>query len=220
MNNVWIDADLTKDTDTDGNIANDTDSLNPTTSYGIKKGTTVYHLDIGPFDTLFTKKVRLFAEDGNGNISSKDLTLTVYPPVPEIQSLSGVIVSGDLSEVLAGEPIDIFRLRNGTLSRIEPAKIDGVKTVESGVFTIPTKNTNGIILTESGKTIATIDERTGKISLEDTSFHIAVVPASESSPLLIQVLSPTKNLVFSESIDISTVPNIELLSSLDFATGA
>lgn len=80
--------DLTKDTDGDGNAQNDRDSLDTGSIYGVKKGNTLLDLDIGPFDTLFTKKVKLFAEDGNGNVSSKDLTLIVYPPVPEIRSLS------------------------------------------------------------------------------------------------------------------------------------
>lgn len=57
VSNVWVDADLTKDTDGDGNIANDKDSLDPNTSYGIKKGNTLYNLEIGPFDMLFTKKI-------------------------------------------------------------------------------------------------------------------------------------------------------------------
>lgn len=100
MDKVWVDADLTRDTDGDGDMKNDKDSLDSGTRYGIKRGNAVSDLIIGPFDTLFTKKVRLFAEDGNGNISSKDITLTVYPPVPDIKTLSGNIVSGSLNEIL------------------------------------------------------------------------------------------------------------------------
>lgn len=100
MENLWIDSDLTKDTDGDGDTKNDKDSLDIATPYGIKKGNSLLDLNIGPFDTLFTKKIQLFTKDGNGNISSKDLTLTVYPPVPEIQSLSGTTVYGTLNEIL------------------------------------------------------------------------------------------------------------------------
>lgn len=219
VENVWIDADLTKDTDSDGDIANDKDSLGLATSYGIRKGNTVYNLEIGPFDALFTKKVRLFAQDGNGNISSKDLVLTVYPPVPEIQSLSGSVISGDLNEVLGGEPIDIYRLRNGTIARIEPTGSGSIKTAENGAFALGTKDTSGIILTQSGKTIARVDERTGKITLEDTSFEIAVVGATKDSPLQVQVLSQSKKAVFSEKIDVSAVADIEPVSSFDRVTG-
>lgn len=37
VNNIWIDADLTHDTNGDGDMKNDTDSLDPNTIYGIKK---------------------------------------------------------------------------------------------------------------------------------------------------------------------------------------
>lgn len=219
VDNVWVDADLTKDTDSDGDTTNDRDSLDIATSYGIKKGNTLYDLDIGPFDTLFTKKIRLFAEDGNGNISSKDLTITVYSPVPEIQSLSGTIVSGDLDEVLGDEPVDIYRLRNGSFVRIEPASGDSDKTAQDGTFHLTAKNASGIILTQSGKTIARIDERTGKIVLEDSSFEIGVTGASKNSPMLLQVLSSGKKSVFSEKIDMSAVSNIESVSDFDQAAG-
>ncbi|NCP76955.1 hypothetical protein GW830_02325 [bacterium] len=175
IDSVWIDADQTKDTDGDGDMKNDKDSLDSNSSYGIKKGNTIYDLNIGPFDTLFTKKITLFTKDGNGNISSKDLTLTVYPPVPNIESITGSIVSGRLDETLGDEPVDIFRLRNGVITRIESTKSNSGLTRTDGTFHLPTKDTNGIVLTESGNTIATINERTGKITLDDTSFHIAVV---------------------------------------------
>lgn len=216
VDNIWFDTDLTKDTDGDGDSKNDRDSLDSNSLYGIKEGNTIYDLVIGPFDTLFTKKIRLFAEDGNGNISSKDLTLTVYPPVPEIRSISGNTVSGNLNEILGNEPIDIFRLRNGTLARIGS---DSTKTAENGTFALSTKATSGAILTQSGKNIATIDERSGKISLEDTSFQVAVIPASKDSKLQIQVLSSDKKVVYSESINISTVSNIEQVPNFDRITG-
>ena len=214
-----MDSDITKDTDGDGDVKNDKDSLDSATAYGIKKGNTAFDLDIGPFDSLFTKKIRLFAEDGNGNVSFKDITLNVYSPIPEIQTFSGNVVSGNLNEVLTNEPVDVFRLRNGAMSRIEPTTGSDSKTTDGGVFVLTSKERNGVILTQSGKTIATIDERTGKISLEDTSFQVAIIPATTSSPLQIQVLSPSKQVIFSEKVDISTVSNIEQVSDFDGITG-
>lgn len=97
---VYVDTDLTKDTDSDGNIINDADSLDPRNISLIKQGKTIFDLEIGAFDSLFVKKIRLYAEDENGNVSSKDLTLVVYAPIPEIQSTSGSIVSGAINESL------------------------------------------------------------------------------------------------------------------------
>jgi hypothetical protein len=215
VKNIWVDMDLTKDTDGDGDGKNDKDSLDPSTPYGVRQGKVFSDIDIGPFDTLFTKKIQLFAEDGNGNTSSKSLTFTVYPPVPEIQSLSGSSISGKLNEVLGGEPIDVFRLRNGVLTRIQPEKTDTIKTTESGIFTLFKKDTSGIVLTQSGKNIANIDEQTGKITLEDTSFEIVVVPANKDSPLNIQILDTDKKVIFSEKIKIPSTSNINIVSGFD-----
>lgn len=214
VNKVWIDADLATDTDGDGNVANDADSLDSSSPYGIRKGNSIYHLEIGPFDTLFTKKVRLFAQDGNGNTSSKDLTLTVYSPVPEIQSFSGSRISGMLDETLGGEPIDIFRLRNGTLSRIDSVG----STSSDGTFSLATNSGEGIVLSQSGNTIATINERTGRIALENSSFRIAVREATSTSPLSIDILSPSGTVAFSENIDLSTVSNLQQVLDLDTVT--
>ncbi|MBP9812037.1 hypothetical protein KBC86_01535, partial [Candidatus Gracilibacteria bacterium] len=221
VDNVWVDMDLTKDTNGDGDVTNDKDSLDPSTAFGAKKGSTIYHLNIGPFDTLFTKKVRLFAEDGVGNVSSKDLVFTVYPPIPEIRSLTGTKISGDLSEVLKDEPVDIFRLRNNILTRIPSTSLDTAKTSANGTFSFMTNATKGIVLTQSGRTIANIDERTGKIELEDnTSFHIAVIPAtSQGGPMQIQVQDSSNKPVFSEKINISPTSNIEGVSDLSVVTG-
>lgn len=143
----------------------------------------------------------------------------MYPPVPAIQSLSGSHVSGDMNEVLGGEPIDIFRLRNGTLARIEPTQSGSIQTAENGVFTLIAKDTSGIILTQSGKTIARVDERTGKIVLDDTSFRIIAVPADAGSPLRIQVQDASKKTLFSENINVSAISHIEQASSIDSVTG-
>lgn len=219
IDNVWMDMDLTKDTDGNGDPRDDKDTLDMSNPYGVKKWNTLYDFSIGPFDTLFTKKTRLYTEDGNGNISSKDITLTVYAPVPTIQSLSGTVVSWDLNEALAWEPIDIFRLRNGVLARIELNTIDSSKTKLDGTFDLLTKGANGIVLTQSGKTIATIDERTGKISLEDTSFQIQVISATKDTPMQIQILSPSKQVIYTEKIDISSVFHLESTPNLDTASG-
>ena len=103
--------------------------------------------------------------------------------------------------MLAGEPVDVFRLRNKTLTRIKTADEGATsKTQSNGEFTLQARDVSGIILTKSGKTIATIDERTGKIDLDDTTFQVVVSAASEDNPMTIQVLSPENKLVFSERI--------------------
>lgn len=168
---------------------------------------------------LSKKKIRLYTEDNNKNISFGDITLEVYAPIPDIQTISGTMVSGILNESLTNEPIDIFRLRNNIMTRIQPTISGGIRTENNGSFTLLSNNTSDIILTRSGNNIATINEKTGKISLEDTSFHIAVIPASAISPLQIEILTANNTVVFSEKIDISTASNIERVSNFDQLTG-
>lgn len=120
---------------------------------------------------------------------------------------------------MASEPVDIFRLRNNTLTRIKSADGETSKTTENGTFTLQTKDTSGVILTQSGKTIATIDERTGKISLEDTSFQVSVSAANKDAPMRIQVLSPDKHVIFSEKIEMGTISHLEQVTGVDGISG-
>lgn len=115
--------------------------------------------------------------------------------------------------------MDVFRLRNGVLSRIESSDINASRTKSDGTFDLQTKDTSGIVLSQSGKTIATIDERTGKISLEDTSFQIKVTGATKDAPMQIQVLSGTNQIIYSEKINISSASRIESVANLDGITG-
>lgn len=141
---AWIDADLGVDSDGDKNTSNDKDSNNPNSTFHIK-GDGAYKFTFGPFDSLFTKTIRLFASDTAGNTSQKDIRLTVYSPIPDITSVSGSIVSGKLNESLQGEPIDLFRYRNGGLVRLQTDETKS-KTASGGTFDIPTRTGSGLVL--------------------------------------------------------------------------
>lgn len=125
-----------------------------------------------------------------------------------------------MNEVLKGEPIDLFRLRNGALTRIHSATGDILETTENGSFNIIASKTSGIVLSESGTIIATINERTGKIALDNnTAFQVSATPANKDSPLQIQVLDSEKKVIFTEKMNISQVTNIEQASNFDSLSG-
>jgi len=65
----------------------------------------------GPFSDIRTRKIILKALDGNGNESQKSFTLSVYAPIPQIDTMSSGSVSGFLENRIDGEPIDIMRYR-------------------------------------------------------------------------------------------------------------
>lgn len=121
--------------------------------------------------------------------------------------------------MLGDEPVDVFRLRNENLSRIDTTGSGFTKTTTDGAFALVSSGRDGVVLTQSGRTIATIDERTGKISLEDTSFQVRVTPATQDAPLQLEILSPTEKVVFSERIDVSSVGVLQSVPNFDALSG-
>lgn len=53
--------------------------------------------------------------DGNGNIRDRKFTLSVFAPIPKIESIERTrVLSGSIDIPVALEPIDIMRYRNGS----------------------------------------------------------------------------------------------------------
>jgi hypothetical protein len=76
-------------------------------------------LNIGPFLTLGNREIKLKVTDDLGNIAYKNITLSVYAPIPSLVSASLGQFTGTLDEAISREPIDVFRVRAGSpLSRI------------------------------------------------------------------------------------------------------
>ncbi len=81
---VWIDTDLAKDSDEDGNTQNDDDRDRVAISLSPAK----IGLTFGPYEELFERNVKIFVEDNNGNIAAKEVPLEVYAPIPDISDIS------------------------------------------------------------------------------------------------------------------------------------
>jgi len=64
ISDIWVDLDLQTDSDNDGNAINDRD----TDKVSIKKTLNEISITFGPYEELFTKRIRISAEDNNGNI--------------------------------------------------------------------------------------------------------------------------------------------------------
>lgn len=104
--------------------------------------------------------------------------------------------------------------------RIEPANPDSIKTLTGGIFEIGTKDGGaGVTLQKSGKKIASINERTGKISLDNaTDFSISVVPATGIYPMKIEIVDSNGKAIFSERMNLSSDMNIEKASQNETIT--
>ncbi len=86
--------------------------------------------------------------DAYGNTTLKNITVSVYAPIPTISSVSstGWILGSLQGEKLAREPISLFRIRTGTdITRIGSGSVimtDDTGTFSSGSF----YDKNGILL--------------------------------------------------------------------------
>lgn len=57
----------------------------------------------------------LRATDAYGNTTTAPIAIEVYAPIPSIQNVSpDGTLSGTLDEALSQEPVDIFRIREGS----------------------------------------------------------------------------------------------------------
>ncbi|MDD2566021.1 MAG: VCBS repeat-containing protein [Candidatus Gracilibacteria bacterium] len=228
---IYIDFDINKDTSGDGIVDNDKDSLDSDSPYYnlVHKGSTIYDLVVGPFDSIFNKKVMLYVVDENNNVSKNPVDFEVYAPIPTIVSTDSGIIKGLINEELNGEPIDIFRYRNGILDLIKPKVGSVTKTNELGQFGIEVESTSsGIVIKktraenelEAGfkeTIIANVNETTGKIDLKDTdNYSLKVIGASNDKKTTIQLVSKSKgNIIYEQSFNLSANQVIQSVDSFD-----
>jgi hypothetical protein len=174
---VIVDLDLEVDSDGDWNTKNDI--YNTTWS-----GVVVEHNDISiklklwSFEELFTKNIGVTLVDDNGNDSFKEVSLEVYTPAPEITSYTNWTISWNISESLTDEPVNIYRFRAWTLSKLENIDRSGSVNTTDWSYTFEVDNSNGewLVLTnnQNDTTLANINETTWKIDLSAWSSNLDI----------------------------------------------
>ncbi len=132
--------------------------------------------------------------DEFGNISTKDVTLHVYAPVPHLQNatLSGSFF-GALEEDISGEPIDFVRVREASpLIRFDSM----TKSHTGGLFAGTLDKGNvGISIMTSGKKIL-LDDR-GWIGAVPVGYSTIVDGATKATPMKIFLLDASGSSVYS-----------------------
>ncbi|HRI35736.1 MAG TPA: hypothetical protein PK765_01360 [bacterium] len=196
---IFYDFDTTIDTDANGDPTDDRDSLagDPVFPIRTHTGSNVYDVSLGAFDTLFLRPIRLHAIDAAGNRAFRDVMLEVYAPVPIIsgRNASGMVVGG-LNESLSGEPVDLVRVRDGYLSRIEPLDGTGSLTNSGTVFTatggayayIPGSGT-GAAVWDGDTIIARVDDTTGALRAEP-GYRVGIEPKDATNNRMTFTLMP------------------------------
>lgn len=180
---IFIDMDLSEDSTWDGNLQNDRDvSLNSEHPYvNISKTPRRVFLEIGPYEEIFTQKIRLFLVDTNANVWYKDIDLEIYPPVPNISRVEGSLIVWNMNESLKDEPISLYRMRGWNLTRLQTRQWETtVNTQENGDFTfIAGNNPAGLVIKDNQAEVARVNEFTGKIDVWIGSYSIVVYPTGD-----------------------------------------
>lgn len=167
IKNISIDLDVWKDSDWDGNPSNDQDiSLTKSDPlFTIEKDGGKILLKVWPYTSLIEKKIKLFVEDQNHNIASKEINFQVYSPIPNIEEVDKNHIEWSLDESLDGIPVHFYRLRGNALNKVGMSSTD---TFSGGLFDYSYATGAGqkwITVFGSGETLFTIDEKTGKIDI-------------------------------------------------------
>lgn len=224
---IYIDADITKDSDWDWILDNDKDSLDTNTKYGIKKWSTIYDIVVWPYNELMNKKVMLYTIDYNNNKSATLVDFEVYAPIPEIKSVAkeSSLIKWIINENISQEPIDIFRYRDGVLSKIDTKDKTNDNTDDTGQFNITGASTaQGLIITKKSTsswatntwTIAIINEQTWKIDIKDIGYWLRVKWASENIKSTIEIYNRTTSVkVYEQSFNLSSNQTIQQVSDFD-----
>ncbi len=131
-------------------------------------------IKFGMFEELMKKKIGITITDENHNVWFKELDFEVYAPTPEINSQNKTDIQWELDEDLIWEPVNLYRLRGGSIKQLE--NIWGAKVVDTSddwVYNFNVvKSSSGLTLMKAGAIIATINENTWKITKKNLSLEI------------------------------------------------
>lgn len=176
---VRVDFDANTDSDGDGNSENDRDSEN----ISIYRTPVSIEIEFGAYDTLFTRNIVIALTDDNGNVWQAQIPFEVYAPEPNIYEVEGTRIYGRIDEELSDEPVRLYRYRWWVVERLETVTGEGLSlTSGTGAYDFDAaQDTSWVTLSYSWRTLATIDEYTGRIDISDAFTSTRVLPSN--SPL-------------------------------------
>ena len=232
----YIDFDLIKDNNLDWNFKNDDDSSNMDNLNIIKVDWKIY-LEVWPFTKLYNKKIWFTIIDINWNIWYKELNFIVYPPIPNVIWYENNIVSWELDEDLNKEPVNIYRVRWGMVSKLPTSNWSNwTLTDVNWDFTFEVwDNSSWIKVFKNGVNIANIDDKTWKITIisndwileeldniilwqESNNYTIDILSSNDSNNEIIYpkiILKDTYNDIFYESIKVKWNKIVNVVSDFD-----
>jgi hypothetical protein len=214
MSDVTIRADDDITVDTNRNWVFEDDFTTQSDTLSISSS----DIKLGTYHELGRRVLLVEATDTYGNTTTEPLSVEIYAPIPQIRALSqsGSLV-GSLDEPLLGEPVHIFRVREGDGMRL----IDPIAemTDTGGVFTFSGMAHTREEVTLSGLTsTSSLSPSTTLPSLE-SGFLSKVSPATATTPMRITFLTGSESAFTTAIIP---PPGLEILegSASQTKTGA
>lgn len=221
IRDVEIDFDLNTDSDGDGFANNDVDTEN----INILRTPTTIKVQFGPYDTLFTRKIRIRLTDRNYNTGYQDVDFEVYTPDPQIQNYEEGILYGEINETLLDEPVRIYRVRGGTIKKLQESDgNDIVQTDTGGSYQFGVAETaSGLLVKQNNLDVARVNEYTGVITLLNPAARIEVLAANDienETGFPRMSVKIGEDELFYQYLQTANVPDIQLLAdSYSMASG-
>ena len=208
-----IDFDLEKDSDWDWNTKNDIDTL----WIKINKTSTKLEVEFWKFNELMKKKIWAMLTDKNWNTSFKELDFEVYAPIPNIKKVENWKVFWQINEDLFKEPVNVYRLRWWSISRLEDKVVwEKVNTVDAGVFNMNVSDkVDWLIFEVKNKVIANINEHTWKINLQWGLGYYLWIKKDKTHFPKINIYSPNNEIVYSEYLKLEDNREISITSNMN-----
>ena len=222
ISTVIVDLDLENDTDGNWNSKDD-DDWNIEWIYKDKvkvdKNIRTLILTFWEFETIFKKNIWITLIDTNGNVWYSEVSLEVYPPIPQIEEHIEWTINWIINEELSNEPVDIYRFRWWTISKLEDVNWL-TKTLTNLWDYSFTHSEEWIWLTLSNDSweIISINEQTWKITFKDPSLTSKVL---SSNNLLNNYAFPSIIImdwleeIFYEYIQIEWVNKVKLVDNFE-----
>lgn len=82
-------------------------------------------------------------------------------------------------------------------------------TDSAGNFVRSFTGSEGVAVTQSGETVASVNEKTGKIELKNSAYGLSVAPASSSEPMTVKISDKSGNPVYWQSFALPVSTKIE-----------
>ncbi len=215
---IGIDLDLNIDSDGDGDPRNDFDSGD----FTIIKTAGKISVEFWPFDSLFSKKIGIILEDEVGNIWVQEIDFSVYAPIPEITLQEWNEIHGRLNEVLVWEPVSLYRVRWGAITKLQDISGKEIKhTFEWGVYNFELKGEPPIwakpwklSIKQGWWIIAYVNETTWKITKNDDSIGIEVDISDKWYPN-IHINESSWKEIYNQFVHLANNRNIENITNFE-----